>query len=105
MLHLIWPIVVDLHPEFFDMFQVTFTLTVKVWKTENVALHGDIQGRWAGYSWSPFLGCVMIDKSGLVDRGTLGKGDEECTPYMDINAIVHTHTSRTVAIMTIQSSM
>jgi len=35
----------------------------------------------------------MADKSGFVDRGTLGKGDDVCTPYMDISAIVQTQAN------------
>jgi len=38
----------------------------------------------------------MVDKSGFVDHGTLGKGDVVFIPYMDTSAIVHTHASRAV---------
>lgn len=77
-------------PELFNM----FTLPVKVWKVENIAFHGDVQWSWAGNSGSPLLG--LIDKSGFVDGGTLGKGDDVCTPYTDTGAIVHTYSNRAI---------
>ncbi|KAH8241143.1 hypothetical protein KR038_006288, partial [Drosophila bunnanda] len=61
---------------------------VKVWKTEDVVLHSNIQGGRAGYSWDPFLGPVIVDIS--------GKGNEMRASYMDVSAIIHTHTCRTI---------
>jgi len=36
-------IVVDILPDSLYVFQITFTQAVKVWKTEDVVLHSDIQ--------------------------------------------------------------
>jgi len=38
----------------------------------------------------------MVDKSGFVDCGTLNEGDEVGTLYVDVSAIVHTHTKRAI---------
>jgi len=56
--YLMWMIVVDILPDSLYVFQITFTQAVKVWKTEDVVLHSDIQGGRAGYSWDPLLGPV-----------------------------------------------
>ncbi|KAH8251988.1 hypothetical protein KR032_001790, partial [Drosophila birchii] len=69
---------------------------VKVWKTEDVVLHSNIQGGRSGYSWDPFLGSVIVDISGFVNHGTLNKGNEMRASYMDVSAIIHTYTCRTI---------
>ncbi|KAH8298724.1 hypothetical protein KR059_011102 [Drosophila kikkawai] len=78
------------------MLQVTLTQAVKVRKTEDVVLHRYIQGGRAGYSWDPFLGVVVVDITGFIYRGTLSKGNEMRAPYVDVGAIVHTYTCRTI---------
>jgi len=89
-------IVVDILPKSFNVFQITLTQAVKVWKTEYVMLHSNIQGGPASYSWGPFLGHVIVDITGFINRGTLKKGDEVSASYMDVSVIIHTHTCRTI---------
>ncbi|KAH8373129.1 hypothetical protein KR200_001975, partial [Drosophila serrata] len=69
---------------------------VKVWKTEDVVLHSNIQGGRAGYSWDPFLGPVIVDVSGFINHGTRSKGNEMRASYMNVSAIIHTYTCRTI---------
>jgi len=89
-------LVVDILPESFNVFQITLTQAVKVWKTEYVMLHSNIQGGPAIYSWAPFLGHVMVDIMGFINRGTVRKGDEVRASYMDASGVIHTHTCRTI---------
>jgi len=74
-------IVVDILPESFNVLQITLAQAVKVWKTEYVMLHSNIQGGRASYSWGPFLGHVMVDITALSEKVM------ECVPriWMDGN--------------------
>jgi len=53
----------------------------------------NIQGERASYSWGSFLGHVIVDITGFINRDTLRKGDEVSASYM---VVIHTHTCRTI---------